>query len=215
MLLILGVSIAVMMTADSLVGIAIVVSGMFGSTLTFSWGQWWWWRVNIWSWCAAMLGGPIVYLTLGWLLPQWPWWQEQIAISASVAQGMAMLQAVIAMVLTTMIWILVTLATPPERMDTLMTFYHRAKPMGAWGPVRRAVEAERLELRIADPPRNLILGGTAVAIIGAVWIALGVLAISSLVVGGYLAAATLLVAAVPIALLFRRLFRWHMNRLGV
>ncbi len=215
MLVILSLAVAVMWAAGSLVGIAVVVSGMFGATLTFSWGQWWWWRVNIWSWCAATVGGPIVYLTLGWLLPHWPWWQEQAAVSASAAQGMAMFQAVIAMAMTTTIWFLVALVTPPEQMETLQDFYVRAKPMGIWGPVRRAVAADRPKLQLLKPPKKLILGGATVALVGAVWIAMCVLAVSALVVGHYSTASGLLIAAVPIALLFRRMFNWHMNRLGV
>ncbi len=215
MLVILSLSVAVMWAADSLVGIAVVVSGMFGSTLTFSWGQWWWWRVNIWSWCAATVGGPVVYLALGWLLPHWPWWQEQAAVSASAVQGMAMLQAVIAMAVTTTIWFLVALLTPPEEMETLKEFYVRAQPMGIWGPVRRAVEAGHPELHVANAPRNLILGGIVVAVVGAISIALCVLAFSGLVVGQYRMAVSLLIIAVPTMMVFRWLFRRHMDRLGV
>lgn len=215
MLVILGLSVAVMWAADSLVGIAVIVSGMFGSTLTFSWGQWWWWRVNIWSWCAATIGGPIVYLTMGWLLPRVPWWQEQIAVSAASAQGMAMLQAVLAMALTTGIWILVALVTPPEPMETLKAFYVRAKPMGYWRPVRRALELDYPESNVFESTQGLILGGVAVAMVGAFCIALGVLAFSGLVVGQYRTAVILALIAVPTATLFRRLFQWHMNRLGV
>ncbi len=213
MLVILACAVVVTYASDSLVGIAIVVSGMFGSTLTFSWGQWWWWRVNIWSWFAAMVGGPMVYFALGWLLPHWPWWQQQIEISAAAEQGMAMMQAVIAMTATSTIWVIVTLLTPPEEMAVLKQFYRKAQPMGLWNPVRRAIEREMPNQIQSEQPRGLILGGMATALLGTLWVTLGVLGISALVVGRYGEAVGQIIAAALLALLFQRMFRWHLARL--
>ena len=215
MLIILASAVVVTYAADSLVGIAVVVSGMFGSTLTFSWGQWWWWRVNIWSWWSAMIGGPVVYFLLGWLLPQWPWWHQQIDISPASAQSMAMLQAVLAMATTTTIWVVVTLLTPHESMQTLKAFYLKAKPMGRWEPVRLAIEQENPHALLKNQPRGLLLGGVMAALLGSAWIALAVLGISKLFIGQYSLAAALLVSAALFALVFQRVFRWHLGRLEI
>jgi solute:Na+ symporter, SSS family len=211
-LVILAAAVVVTYTADSLIGIAVVLAGMFGSTLAFGWGQWWWWRVNVWSWCTAMLGGPIVYFSLGWGLTAWPWWQQQVQLGESAAQGMGMLQAVIAMVTTTLLWIVVTLVTRPQDMQTLKSFYIRAKPMGVWGPVRKALQEDD---PVGVPPcqRGLIAGGVFASILGSSWIALAVLALSDVVVGRYAAAAVMGAVAVVIALAFKRVFRWHVGRL--
>ena len=40
--------------------------------------------------------------------------------------------------LITILWILVTLATKPDDMELLKAFYRRARPLGFWGPVRKA-----------------------------------------------------------------------------
>jgi len=213
MLGILACAVVVTYASDSLVGIAVVVTGMFGSTLSFSWGQWWWWRVNVWSWLATMIGGPIVYFLLGRLLPLWPWWQQQIDISPGSAQGMAMLQAVVAMATTTALWIIVTLLTPHENMQTLTSFYKKARPMGLWGPVRRAIEQDDPGAALVEQRSGLILGGLVAAIFGTIWIALGVLGIVELVVGRYAEASGLIAAAMVFALVFRRVFRWHINRM--
>ncbi len=209
-LVILAMGVVVMYASESLIGIAILLAGMFGSSLVFGWGQWWWWRVNIWSWCTATLGGPIVYFALGFALKAWPLWQAKLEEGEAVAQGMGMLQAVIAMAATTSLWIIVTLVTPPQDMATLKAFYRRAKPMGAWGPVRRALEAEG---DCPETPRGLIVGGMAAAVMGAVWITLAVLAISELVVGEYLVAVLLGGGAVITALLFKQAFHWHIARM--
>ena len=93
MLGILALGIAVMYASDSLFGIATIIAGMFASVAAFYWAQWWWWRVNFPSWVAAMLGGPIIYLSLGRLLPMWPWWESQLQVSEAHQDSMAMLQA--------------------------------------------------------------------------------------------------------------------------
>lgn len=211
-LVILTAAVVVMYSSNSLMDIAVILAGMFGSTLAFGWGQWWWWRVNVWSWCTAMIGGPIVYFTLGFALKTWPWWQAKLEESEAVAQGMGMLQAVFAMAATTSLWVLVTLLTQPQDMALLKAFYRRARPMGCWGPVRRAVLADEADA-VTPMPRGLIAGGIGAAVLGATWIVLAVLAVSELVVGAYPTAAALAVGAVVLALLFKRVFRWHLARL--
>ncbi|MEQ8835699.1 MAG: hypothetical protein RID07_02740, partial [Lacipirellulaceae bacterium] len=80
MLGILALGVGVVFATDSLFDMVTVIAGMFASSAAFYWAQWWWWRVNFPSWVAAMVGGPVVYLSLGWLLPQWSWWKEQLAV---------------------------------------------------------------------------------------------------------------------------------------
>ena len=48
-LLMLGIaalSVVVVFAADSLLGIAVVVLGIFGTSAAFGWAQWWYWRIN-------------------------------------------------------------------------------------------------------------------------------------------------------------------------
>ena len=61
-------------------------------------------------------------------------------------------------------------------------------------------------------PRFLLIGGVAVAVVGAAWVAAGVRGVSQLTVGNWSVAGQLLVAAVVGALAFRYLFDWHMKR---
>lgn len=214
-LAILACGIGVMFAADSLFHIATVISGMFAASASFFWAQWWWWRVNFASWVAAMLGGPAVFFLLGWLLPQWDRWQQQVTVSESAADAMLMLQAIIAMAATTCLWIATALVTSPESDETLMRFFLRARPMGSWGPVRRLIERAVAEPALVDVyPRGLVAGGVAAALIGASWIALAVLGLSQLVVGRWGVATGLLGSAVVLAFGFRNLFNWHMHRLG-
>lgn len=212
MLVILSAAIAVTYYADSLIGIAIMLGGMYGATATLYWGQWWWWRVNFWSWLTAMVGGPAVYFALGAGLAQWPWWAEQTSASEAAREGMAMIQAAIGMAVTCAAWIAVTLVTKPESMETLKRFYYQARPLGAWGPVRQACLADAPEDWSPPPPR-LLTGGLMVAALGAVSISAGVVGLGVLCVGRYGESAALIAAGLVGAIIFRKAFDWHLRRM--
>ena len=107
-----------------------------------------------------------------------------------------------------------------ESDETLKSYYLRVRPLGRWEPVRRMIAAEVPHQSFASAapslpvePRFLLLGGLGVAIVGAAWIAAGVLGVSQLTVGNWTVAAGLLIAAGAGGLVFRYLFDWHMNRL--
>ncbi len=209
MLGILALGIGVMYMSESLFGIVTVIAGMFASVALFYWAQWWWWRVNFASWLAAMIGGPVVYFGLGAVLPMWPWWQEQISISSARADSMAMLQALIAIVVNTMIWWTITLMFPPEDERTLVDFYRRARPPGRWGPIRAKLQAAG-EPVYTD---SILWPGTLTAIVGAIAISLPVVAISQLAVGRYLHAIVLIGAGLIGGAMFLPMFRKHMVRM--
>jgi Na+/proline symporter len=213
MLVVLGSSIAVVYFAKSLLGIAVIMGGLFGSTAVMSWGQWWWWRVNFWSWIAANIGGPIVYLLLGWILQFIPWWAEHLRMNESMAQQLGMLQAMGGMVLAAVLWVIVALFTKPTDMEILKQFYRRARPMGAWGPVRDAVEAEDGDKALPREPKHLIMSGFGVSFVGLTWTWLAILACSELFVGRYFAAAWMGLSAAAIGWIFKRMFDWYLERL--
>ena len=76
--------------------------------------------------------------------------------------------------------------------------------------VRKAIEAE--DAAFEAPPKHLISTGFAAAALGASWIALAVLAISVLFVGRYGEALIMAALSGALALLFKRVFRWHLER---
>lgn len=211
-LAILACGVGVMFAADSLFRIAAIISGAFAASATFFWAQWWWWRVNLASWVVAMIGGPAVFLLVGAIAPQWDAWREHSAASEAGADAMLMLQAVIAMAVTTCLWVITALVTSPESDDTLVDFYRRARPLGWWEPVRRLAAQRYGETEM--PPRRLLAGGTAAACVGAAWVALAVLGLSQLVVGRWAVAGGLIAGAIGAGVVFRSLFNWHLARMG-
>jgi len=83
--------------------------------------RWFWWRINAFSELAAMIASFVIAVGFKVLDPGWAWWVELIS-------GIG---------LTTLIWVVVTLVTPPSDMKNLLMFYKRVRPAGeGWNPVR-------------------------------------------------------------------------------
>jgi Na+/proline symporter len=212
MLLIMAVSILVVYLSQSLIGIAVLLVGIWGSTALIGWAQWWWWRINFKSWVTANIAGPVVYFSLTLILSKIEWWQRQSMQVESMRQQMQVYQAVISMSITTAAWVLVTVLTKPEDMELLKQFYRKARPMGLWGPVRQAIEAE--EARTIDNPKLLIPAGLLVTLLGAIWLILSVICLSVLFVAKWKTAASCGVLAIVFAVAFKRAFRWHIDRMA-
>ena len=209
MLGILALGIVVMYKSKSLIDIAVLIAGMFASVAAFYWAQWWWWRVNFASWVAAILGGPIIYLALGQLLPFWPWWESQLKLGESHADSMAMLRAIIAIGLNVCCWVTAALIFPPESDETLRRFYLRAKPAGAWKPVEQKLREGGTEIISG----NFLQSGIVIAALGAVWISLLVLGLSQLTVGRYLLSCILFAGALAGGLIFKPLYENQIARM--
>jgi SSS family solute:Na+ symporter len=114
--------------------------------------RWFWWRINAWSEISAMatalfMAGALSWQGL-WLLllgrPE-PFLGNSIVRFAKTALTTT--------VVTTCIWIVVTLLTKPEPDDLLLSFYRRVRPqVTGWRPIARQAP----ELREThDAGRNL------------------------------------------------------------
>jgi SSS family solute:Na+ symporter len=112
--------------------------------------RWFWWRINAWSEIAAMIAAGVSSLFL----------QSRLAmplidllrgidsglpagtLDSSHAHGFAWLMIITTSV-TTLSWLVVTLATPPEPREKLRSFYERVQPASVgWRPIAREVGIE-------------------------------------------------------------------------
>ncbi|GBD32838.1 Sodium/glucose cotransporter [bacterium HR33] len=89
--------------------------------------RWYWWRVNAWSELSAMAASLITSLTFQFALGYDPTDPSGAGFAVVIVGTVAV---------TTMVWIGVTLLTPPEPAATLESFYRRVRP---GGPGWRAV----------------------------------------------------------------------------
>ncbi len=97
--------------------------------------RWFWYRVNVWSELSGMTISFLVafYFALGH--------QQLLGFDPLPAS----MQLVIGVAVTTVVWVGVTLVTPPASRETLQAFYDRIQPMGkGWGRV----------VRVGDGPRD-------------------------------------------------------------
>jgi len=92
--------------------------------------RWFWWRVNAWSEISAMLSSFL--LAVGFLVLQ----KSGASIPAHV-------QLLLSVGITTVVWVGVTLTTPPTDRPTLVRFYRLVRPAGrGWAPVQHDAGGE-------------------------------------------------------------------------
>ncbi|HXQ25850.1 MAG TPA: sodium:solute symporter family protein [Candidatus Acidoferrales bacterium] len=104
--------------------------------------RWYWWRINAWSEIAAMTTALAVTLAFRWTVP---FQGSEPTVFAK--------QTLLTTLVTTAVWVLVTLLTPPEPRDTLLRFYRRVRPdVFGWRPIAQ-LAADVLPQR--DLARNL------------------------------------------------------------
>ena len=122
--------------------------------------RWYWWRVNAWSEIAAMIAPAIGFLYL--------------RTFTSIVFPYTLLYLV---AWTTICWLVVTLATPPEPEAHLIVFYRRVRPGGpGWGPIAR---------RAGGPPPEAIGGLVVDWIAGWILIYAVLFGIGSIVLGSF------------------------------
>ena len=84
--------------------------------------RWFWWRINAWSEIAAMLSSGIISYLLS---------QESIFNLIFNEDGLPVyMKFPFIVIVTTVIWLFVTLITPADDNETLAKFYNKTKPGG-------------------------------------------------------------------------------------
>jgi len=114
---------------DSIAGawkMLLVTGAGTGSVLLL---RWYWWRINAWSEVSAMVAAFAVSLTL----------QTGLKLDSDDPRGFAWIM-IITVGITTVVWLAVTLLTPPEPRDILLAFYRKTRPSAAgWRPIAALV----------------------------------------------------------------------------
>jgi solute:Na+ symporter, SSS family len=105
--------------------------------------RWYWWRINAWSEISAMATALVMTL----ILHQWP-------IFAGSAPVIFAKTTLATTAMTTAVWVAVTLLTPAEPEDVLVSFYRKVRPHAA-GWKRIASLAPDVE-ETRDLGRNLL-----------------------------------------------------------
>jgi SSS family solute:Na+ symporter len=144
--------------------------------------RWFWWRINAWAEIAALVGSVIVAAVLYYV-------PSLRALSYGV-------KSMTTAGLVTVFWVVAMYATPPESDATLDAFYTRARPGGAWGPVRRRTGLTSRQ-NLGD---DVIRVGAGVAAVLGANLGLGALLLQR----WGLLAGSLVVGAIGVAVLLRK-----------
>jgi SSS family solute:Na+ symporter len=122
--------------------------------------RWYWWRINAWSEIAAMTTALIVSMTFRGIAP---FHGSEPAVFAK--------QTLATTLITTTVWVLITLLTPAEPDDTLIKFYRRVRPdVSGWMPIATIVKDSS---PTKDLGRNLIDWVTGCAMVYAALFGVG------------------------------------------
>ncbi len=91
--------------------------------------RWYWWRINAWSEISAMVTALVVSLGV-----------RVVAPFAGTGPVVFAKTAVTTTAVTTLVWVIVTLLTPPEPEQRLVDFYRKVHPdVRGWKPVAKLV----------------------------------------------------------------------------
>src|SRR5213082_3350764 len=92
--------------------------------------RWYWWRINAWSEIAAMATAIAVTAILSLTKP---FSGDSVVLFAKTSLATT--------AVTSLVWIVVTFLTKPEREDVLVKFYRQVRPhVAGWKPVARLVQ---------------------------------------------------------------------------
>ncbi|HET7150933.1 MAG TPA: sodium:solute symporter family protein [Candidatus Acidoferrum sp.] len=106
--------------------------------------RWYWWRINAWSEIAAMATAIAVTAVLAWLKP---FTGSGVVLFAKTALTTT--------VVTSLVWVVVTLLTKPETEEVLVKFYRKVRPhVAGWKPVAQLTPDVP---QTRDLGRNLLL----------------------------------------------------------
>jgi Na+/proline symporter len=159
-------------------------SVVFAFILPLSWLRFFWWRLNIYGEAAALIIGlPLsyaVWFPLGFSNESaHPFWHGFLLLFGLGAVAI----------------VAISYLTPPERPETLRTFYDLCRPPGLWGPVTASIAPEERSAIRTETARDLldcILGVlfaasailSVIAALGRHWGTLGVVVAALAVSGG-------------------------------
>ena len=118
---------------ESIYGAWLLVTEIMAGTVFIILLRWYWWRVNAWSEISAMASS--LFFALIFRLPTWfDAFQQYEYILDHKYYPVRFLTI---LVVSTIVWVVVTFKTSPVSQQHLVTFFKRVRPGGWWKPVEQ------------------------------------------------------------------------------
>lgn len=110
--------------------------------------RWFWWRINAWTEIAAMISATIVAIVL-------VFWVPDEIVATTLIDG-STVKLLIAVCITTLVWVGTTFVTKPESMEVLISFYKKVHPGGpGWQKVIDSAKQANVELEVDNTSWDL------------------------------------------------------------
>ena len=155
--------------------------------------RWFWWRINAWSEIAAMFSSGIISMifAFGGFPDNWPsFWRFPIIV-----------------IITTVIWIVATFITRPEKDTTLFRFYRLIQPGGpGWKSVLNRAEMQDEKIVVA-PTKWTVPSGIIAMLTGCILVYSCMFATGKWIFGEIVPAFLLTLIAVISGIILLRLWR--------
>lgn len=168
--------------------------------------RWFWWRINAWSEISAMFASGIISILFNFTELGTYLFGGTNAVTGEVIEGLMpsyMLYPFIVLI-TSIVWIVVTFATPPESKKTLFSFYKKIQPGGpGWEKTVKDAEADNEQIILNSQKWN-VPAGIKATILGLFMIYGALFATGYWIYGKYLQATILTVIVIIAAFMLKK-----------
>ncbi|MGS2740631.1 sodium:solute symporter family protein [Sinomicrobium sp. M5D2P17] len=164
--------------------------------------RWFWWRINAWSEISVMFAAAITSLVLT-LSPLGDYLFGYSELDGTPIAGVfpswATLPAIV--LITTIIWLIVTFATKPEKKEVLYSFYQKTQPGGpGWKRILDQARAEDVNI-IDSREKWSVPSGILAMVLGCILVYCCMFATGNWIYGNYPLAIGLTIAMIVSAVL--------------
>jgi Na+/proline symporter len=170
--------------------------------------RWFWWRINAWSEISAMFASGIISILFNFTSLKtilFDHKNEADVLIEGVFPAWAKFPLVV--LVTTIIWVLVTFLTKPESKETLVSFYKQTMPGGpGWKKVLDTVDDDELKSLERNNKWSVPSGILAMAL-GCILVYSCMFATGNILYGNYELASWLIVAIVISGYLLLRVWK--------
>jgi len=175
--------------------------------------RWFWWRINAWSEISAMFASGVISILLNFTSLSTILFDHKID-GGIVVDGVfpAWAKFPLVVLITTIIWLVVTFLTQPEKEETLKEFYKQTTPGGpGWKKVLSTFEDKSFIEKETNKEWS-VPSGILAMVLGCILVYSCMFATGNLLYGNYTIASGLLVLIVISAFLLIRL--WKSNKIS-
>ena len=170
--------------------------------------RWFWWRINAWSEISAMFSSGIISIILNFTSLNGILFDHNDLVSGLLIEGIMPTWAKFPLVvlITTIIWLLVTIWTQPESKDVLNNFYKKIQPGGpGWKVVLDKARRDKISI-VEETGKWTVPSGIIAMIVGSILIYSCMFATGYWIYGMYSLAIILTVVAIIMAYILSRIW---------